>query len=92
MPNTDAAKRALRDSERKKVVNLRKRRELLNVIKDYKKTVEAGDTAGAASKLSGVFKKLDKAARINLIKKGRAARLKSRLSKRIAKGGVPENS
>ena len=83
MPNTDAAKRALRESGRRQVLNLRKKRELLGVIKDYKKTVEAGDAAGAAGKLVNVFKKLDKAAHTNLIKKGKASRLKSRLSKRL---------
>ena len=90
MPNTDTAKRALRKSERKQVLNLRKKRELLGVIKDYKKTIEAGDTASATSKLSNVFKKLDKAARVNLIKRGRASRLKSRLSKRLTKANSPE--
>lgn len=89
MPNTDAAKRALRKSARKEVLNLRKKRELLGVIKDYKKTVESGDTTGAAGKLPNVFKKLDKAARINLIKKGRASRLKSRLTKRLLKANAP---
>ncbi len=92
MPNTDAAKRALRKSERKQVLNLRKKRELLGVIKDYKKTVVSGDTIGATEKLSNVFKKLDKAARINLIKKGKASRLKSRLSKRLIKTSPQENS
>jgi len=83
MPNTDAAKRALRESRRREILNLRKKRELLSIIKDYKKTVEAGDTASATGKLASVFKKLDKAAHTNLIKKGRASRLKSRLSKRL---------
>jgi len=92
MPNTDAAKRALRKSERKQVLNLRRKRELLGVIKDYKKTVISGDTVSATEKLSNVFKKLDKAARINLIKKGKASRLKSRLSKRLVKTNVQENS
>ena len=92
MPNTDAAKRSLRKSERKQVLNLRRKRELLGVIKDYKKTVVSGDTVSATEKLSNVFKKLDKAARINLIKKGKASRLKSRLSKRLVKTNVQENS
>ena len=90
MPNTNAAIRALRKSERRKVSNLRQKREFLDVIKDYKKTVEAGDTASAIGKLSNVFKKLDKAAGANLIKKGKASRLKARLSKRLARANAPK--
>ena len=90
MPNTNAAIRALRKSERRKVSNLRQKREFLDVIKDYKKTVEAGDTASAIVKLSNVFKKLDKAAGANLIKKGKASRLKARLSKRLARANAPK--
>ena len=87
MPNTQAAKKALRKSDRKKVSNLRKKRDLLGTIKDYKKTIEAGNTQEASNKLSIVFKKLDKAAKINLIKPGKANRLKARLSKRLSRKG-----
>lgn len=83
MPNTNAAKRALRKSERKQLSNLRRKRELLGVIKDYKKSVATGDLTAAGAKLPTVFKKLDKAAHINLIRKGKASRLKARLSKRL---------
>lgn len=85
MPNTKAAKKALRKSESNKISNLRKKRDLLSVIKDYKKTADAGNVQGAANKLPNVFKKLDKAAKINLIKPGKADRLKARLSKRLGK-------
>ncbi|MDD5710561.1 MAG: 30S ribosomal protein S20 [Candidatus Colwellbacteria bacterium] len=84
MPNTRAAKRALRQSERKRVQNLRKKRELAHVIKEYKKTIEGGDTKGAMDKLPEVYKKLDKAAKTHLIKKNRANRLKSRLTKKLS--------
>ncbi len=92
MPNTNAAKKALRKSKKNQILNLRRRRELLSVIKDYKKTTEEGNIAGAAEKLSNVFKKLDKAARKNLIKKGKADRLKSRLSKRLVGNTTAQTS
>jgi len=87
MPNTKAAKKALRQNERKKVHNLRKKRGLLSAIKDYKKTIEAGQNAEAAAKLPNVYKKLDKAAKTGLIKPNKASRLKSRLTKKL-KGGT----
>lgn len=88
MPNTQSAKRALRQSERKRIHNLRQRRELLSTIKDYKKAVENNDIKGAAEKLPSVYKKLDKAAKVHLIKKNKASRLKSRLTKKLRQSGA----
>jgi len=84
MPNTQAAKKAFRKSERNKISNLRKKRDLLGTIKDYKKLVETGNTQEAEGKLPTVFKKLDKAAKNNLIRPGKANRLKARLSKKLS--------
>ncbi|MDP3953273.1 MAG: 30S ribosomal protein S20 [bacterium] len=89
MPNTKTAKKAFRKSEKRRVSNLRKRRDLLQTIKDYKKTIEDGKGDEAASKLPTVFKKLDKAAKINLIKQGKANRLKARLSRKLKAGSTP---
>jgi small subunit ribosomal protein S20 len=85
MPNTKSAQKALRQSERKRVHNLRKKRELLGVVKDYKKAVASGDEKSALDKLPVVYKKLDKAAKTHLIKKNTANRLKSRLTKKLYK-------
>lgn len=87
MPNTKSAEKALRQSEKRRVHNLRKKRALLDTVKQYTKAVETGDKEGAAAKLPGVYKKLDKAAKTNLIKKNKASRMKSRLTKKL--GGAP---
>jgi len=87
MPNTRAAKKALRQNQKKRVHNLRKKRGLLNTIKDYKKTVEAGQTQEAQQKLPSVYKSLDKAAKTGLIKPNKASRLKSRLTKKLSGRG-----
>ncbi|MBU2101433.1 30S ribosomal protein S20 [Patescibacteria group bacterium] len=92
MPNTKSAKKALRQSERKRVRNLRGKRDLLSIIKNYKKSVEAGDTESASSQLPKVYKSLDKAAKTNLIKKNKAGRLKSRLTKRLGKSAPTEHA
>lgn len=73
MPITQSAKKALRQSRRRRERNLTKAKALKEAIKKYKK-------APSSEFLAQVYKKLDKAAKTNVIHKNRAARLKSRLS------------
>jgi small subunit ribosomal protein S20 len=81
MPITRSAKKALRQNVRRRKQNIKRKTDLKSVIKQYKKIIASGDKEEAKKYLSQVYKKLDKAAKVNLIKKNRAARLKSRLSK-----------
>ena len=85
MPIIKSAKKALRQNIRRRKKNVKKKAELKTVIKQYKKLIAADQKEEAKEFLSQVYKKLDKAAKIDLIKKNKAARLKSRLSKLIAK-------
>ncbi|PIR98610.1 MAG: 30S ribosomal protein S20 [Candidatus Colwellbacteria bacterium CG10_big_fil_rev_8_21_14_0_10_41_28] len=89
MPNTKAAKKALRQNKTNRVRNLRQKRGVSEVIKDYKSSVDLGDAEAAKTKLSQVYKKLDKAAKTNLIKKNKAARLKSRLTSLLSGKKAP---
>lgn len=73
MPITHSAKKALRQNRKKRNVNEARKKALASVIKKFKKSMNAEG-------LSLVYKKLDKAAKSNLIKKNKAARLKSRLT------------
>lgn len=84
MPNTQSAKKALRQNKRNRVTNLERKSKLKNEVKTYKKLVSAGNTEEAAKQLPKVYKALDKSAKTNVIKKNTASRLKSRLSKKIA--------
>jgi small subunit ribosomal protein S20 len=77
MPNTKTAKKALRQNVRRRTKNIKQKKALREVVKAYKKSPDA-------EKLSAVYKSLDKAAKVNLIKKNKASRLKSRLSKKLA--------
>ena len=81
MPITQSAKKALRQNIRRRKKNLERKIALKAVIKQYKKLIAEGKKEEAAKQLSQVYKKLDKAAKVNLIKKNKAARLKSRLSR-----------
>lgn len=80
MPITKSAKKALRQNISRRQKNLKRKTELKSVIKDYRKLIAAGKKEEAEKYLPQVYKKLDKSAKVNLIKKNKASRLKSRLS------------
>lgn len=84
MPKTQSAKKALRQNLRRHTRNLAAKKILKEVIKAYKQMAAAKQTAEAQKQLSLVYKKLDKAAKTNLIKKNKAGRLKSRLTRLLA--------
>ncbi len=85
MPITKSAKKALRQNIRRRKMNLKNKAELKVVIKQYKKLIAAKQTEEAKKQISQIYKKLDKMAKSDLIKKNKAARLKSRLSKLLLK-------
>ena len=80
MPITTSAKKALRQNIRRRERNLGHKKELKNSIKQLKKFIAQKKSELAFNQLSAVYKKLDKAAKTNLIKKNTASRLKSRLT------------
>ena len=79
MPIIKSAKKALRQNIRRRKINLKRKADLKSVIKQYKKLVSSNKEE-AKKYLAQVYKKLDKSAKVNLIKKNKASRLKSRLS------------
>ena len=85
MPITSSAKRALKESSKKRKANLQKKIVLKKTKKDFLKLIEDGKIEEAKKMLPKVYKLLDKAAKVNLIKKNRAARDKSRLAKKVIK-------
>ncbi len=85
MPITKSAKKALRQNVRRRVQNLKRKAEMKSVVKQYKKFVSEGKNEEAKKYLPQVYKKLDKLAKVDFIKKNTASRMKSRLSKLIKK-------
>lgn len=83
MPNTTSAKKALRQNKRRHTQNTARQRAFKAAVKEYKKLL-AGDRGAAAAKLKEVYGALDKAAKVNVIQPNKAARLKSRLTKKLA--------
>lgn len=83
MPNIQSAKKALRQSARRRANNLKRQGEYKKAIKSYLKLIAEKNKEAAAKLLPRVFKALDKAAKTKVIKKNKASRLKSRLAAKI---------
>ena len=82
MPVIKQAIKKVRQDRRKTEINLKVKKAFKNAVRDFrKKPTEAG--------LEAVYRKLDTAAKTNVIHRNKAARLKSRLSK-LVKGTKKE--
>ncbi len=83
MPKIKSAKKALRQSLKRQKRNLKKKNDIRISKKNYLKAVETGNDQEVLQKLSQVYKALDKAQKTKVIKKNKANRLKSKLSKKL---------
>lgn len=85
MPITTSAKKALRQSVRRRARNIVRKDAYKDAVKAVRKFVVDGKDAEARQALSRAYQALDKAAKTHAIKKNKASRLKSRLTKVISK-------
>jgi len=83
MPITSSAKKALRASKKKRVFNLRRKDQMKDVIKRYKKLIDAKKPDEAKKLVPELQKAIDKATKRGVIKANNAARKKSRLMKKL---------
>jgi len=88
MPNTESAKKALRQSERRRVRNISTRRSVKRTVKQYRQLLSGGQFDDARAKLPSVYKTLDKAVKSGVIKKNKSSRLKSRLTSQLNRASV----
>ena len=79
MPIIKSAKKALRGSLRKRVFNLRRAKDLNEVLKNVKKLVSENKLDEAKKMVAEAYKAIDKAFKRGVIKGNTAARKKSRL-------------
>lgn len=86
MPITKSAKKALRQSKKRRIQNLRQLKAMKYIIKNIRKLVLENKKEEALKLLPKAYKAIDKAAKVGVIKKNTAARKKSRLTKSITKG------
>ncbi len=83
MAITSSAKKAYRASLRKRVFNLRRKKAVIDVVKELKTLVSEKNGKGATAILPRAYKVLDKAVKGGTIRKGEADRRKSRLARLV---------
>ncbi len=82
MPNLRNAKKALRQSERRRVRNKAAKEHIAYLFRRVRKALEAKDADNVKAWLPKALKAVDKAAGKGILKKNTAARKKSRLMKK----------
>lgn len=85
MPRTTSAKKALRQSETRRVRNVRRKRTLRDALKKMEKALAGKDKGEAQKLLPFAQKSLDKAVKNGLLKKNTASRVKSKLAAALKK-------
>ena len=90
MPNTKSAKKRLRQSLERRTRNRATKSTIKTQVRKVTDAVAAGNVEAGATEFRLATKKLDRAASHGVIHKNAAARMKSRLSKRLktAKAGA----
>jgi small subunit ribosomal protein S20 len=83
MAKTSSAKKAQRAAERRTVYNLRRKKAVKDTVKAIGKALSAKDSS-IAKMVPSLQKALDKAVKGGTMHKNTAARIKSRMAKRIA--------
>jgi small subunit ribosomal protein S20 len=92
MPNTKSAKKALRQSIKRRTRNLKRKRAMRDIVKKIKKLVLEKKIEDAKKLIPNAQKAIDKAAKTGVIKKNTASRKKSYLMKLISKQKISLNS
>ena len=85
MAITKSAKKAIRQSSSRKERNIVYKNKIKTLVKEARSLVLAKKSAEAKKLLPALYKALDKAAKVGVIKKNNASRRKSRLAKLIDK-------
>jgi len=89
MPNNRNARKAMRQTEKRRLRNRANRTALKTVVAKSRDASAGTDAPAAETAFRLAAKRLDQAAAKHLIHKNKASRLKSRLAKRVAKAGAP---
>lgn len=84
MANTSSAIKKIRVDARRKKQNDAARRAYKEAIKDTVNAASNGDPKETLDASKTAYKKIDKAAKIGVLHQGTAARLKSRLMKKVS--------
>ncbi|MBI4359438.1 MAG: 30S ribosomal protein S20 [Candidatus Nealsonbacteria bacterium] len=92
MPITESAKKALRQSRKRRKQNQRVKEDIKKLEKTIESLLAQKKTSEAKNLLPQIARALDKAAKIGVIKKNKASRKKSRIGRRLNRpAAAPEN-
>ncbi len=83
MAHSLSAKKRVRQNEKRRVINRKRKSQVKTKIKQFQETLSEGDVEAATEQLRIVTAKLDKTAATSTMHKKTAARKKSRLAKRL---------
>ena len=81
MPNTASARKSLRQNAKRRADNNEWKGRLKRLTKSYRKLLEAGKKDGAQKLVSQIYKTADKMAAKGRVKRNKARRVKSRLTR-----------
>ncbi|MBI2452693.1 MAG: 30S ribosomal protein S20 [Parcubacteria group bacterium] len=84
MANTTSARKAFRQSVRKRKMNLAKKARVKRLGKELEVLLQKKEIQQAETLLQQAYKAIDKAAKTGVLKKNTAARKKSRLARLLA--------
>jgi ribosomal protein S20 len=82
MPKTSSAKKALRQTKTRNARNVARKTKLKIAVKTFARAIKTSKEEGKG-KLAETFSTIDKMAKVKLIKKGKANRMKARLAKKV---------
>ena len=85
MPITSSAKKALRQSAKRKIQNAKVKKATRLVVKQFRGLLAQKDKDSAKKLMPQLMKFLDKATKTGVLKKNTVSRLKSRAAKALAK-------
>lgn len=85
MPNIKSAKKRVKVTEKKTLINLSHKTALKTAIKKFEAAVAAGDKENAQILFNDAVKKLDRGVSQGILHKNNAARKKSQLALKLAK-------
>ncbi|MGI6038068.1 MAG: 30S ribosomal protein S20 [Limnochordia bacterium] len=83
MPNTKSAAKRVKVTAKKTLRNRQIKSTIRTAIRRYREALDSGNQTEAVTALERAFSRMDKAVNKGVIHKNKAARLKSRLSKRL---------
>jgi small subunit ribosomal protein S20 len=89
MPNTQSAKKRLRQNEVRRLRNRSVKSTIRTLIRKVQTAVDANDVETAEQEYRLAAKQLDRAGQRNIIHRNRAARIKSRLQRLIKAAKQP---